>query len=62
MDLVNYAVLVFDLTLDSGTLQGVDMTNTSIAFSQMSLTTSKLLYSDPNNTDTVVTNIIKSIK
>ena len=62
MDLVNYAVLVFDLAPDMAVLNGVDMTNTHISFYDMSLKNQKLIYKQPNNTDTVVKNIIKSIK
>lgn len=62
MDLVNYAVLVIDIAPNMATLQGYDMTNTSISFTSMSMTSSKLLYMQPNNTDNVVTTIVQSIK
>lgn len=44
MDLVNYAVLVFDFAPDMSVMDGVDMTNTKISFSDMLLKTSKLVY------------------
>ena len=62
MDLVNYAVMVFDFAPDAQAIQGVDMTNTSISMTQMNLKTSKLIYQQPNTTDTVIKNTIKSIK
>jgi hypothetical protein len=43
MDLADYAVLVFDLAPDTSALQGIDLSNFSISFNDMSLKSSRLV-------------------
>jgi len=61
-DLVNYAVLVFDLNPDRALLEGYDLSNTKLYFSSVNLKAQKLIEIQPNNTKTIIKNYIKSVK